>query len=113
VILDRCYFSMWAYGVRTNYLPELIARFERVSRSTEARLVLLTVSPEELRRRYKCEPDLYFSLETIQTANARFPLLLPLLPSSLPHLHLDTTNTPPDEAFAQVEAFVNAPRSVT
>src|SRR5918911_5607998 len=93
VILDRCYFSMWAYGVQTAYLPKLIARFDRVSRSTEARLVLLTVSPEELRRRYEREPDLYFSLEKIQAANARFPSLLPLLPASLPRLHLDTTKT--------------------
>src|SRR5918911_986657 len=52
VIMDRCYFSMWAYGLRTDYLPELIARFGRVSRVAEARLVLLTASPEEIQRRY-------------------------------------------------------------
>jgi hypothetical protein len=107
LILDRCYFSMWAYGLRTDYLPELIGRFGRVSRVVDTRLVLLTASADELRRRYEREPDLYFSLEKIQTANARFPSLLPLLPRSLPHLHLDTTTTPPDEAFAQVEAFVD------
>jgi thymidylate kinase len=113
VILDRCYFSMWAYGEQTAYLPELIARFDRVSGNTDARLVLLTASSEELRRRYEREPDLYFTLEKIQAANARFPALLPLLPVSLPYLHLDTTNLSPDDAFDQVEAFVADPRRST
>ncbi len=42
VILDRSYFSMWAYGEEVSYLPELIGRFDQVSRVTPARLVLLT-----------------------------------------------------------------------
>jgi thymidylate kinase len=106
VILDRSYFSMWAYGDNIDYLPRLIARFDQVSRVTEARLILLTVSEAELRRRYEREPDLYFSLEKIQAANARFPSLLPLLPASLPHLHLETTSLLPDEAFARLDAFI-------
>ena len=108
VILDRCYFSMWAYGLRTDYLPRLIARFDRVSRVVPSRLVLVTASAEELARRYTRQPDLYFSLERIQAANARFPSLLPLLPSSLPCLHIDTTSTSPDDAFATVDEFVRA-----
>src|SRR5918911_4219444 len=78
VVLDRCYFSMWAYGLQTAYLPDLIARFGRVSRVADARLILVTASAEELARRYAREPDHYFSLEKIQAANARFPSLLPL-----------------------------------
>jgi hypothetical protein len=67
---------------------------------TEARLILLTVSEAELRRRYERKPDLYFSLEKIQATNARSPSLLPLLPASLPHLQS------PDEAFARLDAFI-------
>jgi thymidylate kinase len=103
VIFDRIYFSMWAYGEDVSYMPELIAKFDRLP---DARLVLLTASAEELRRRYERQPDLYFPLEKIQVANARFPSLLPLLPPSLPSLHIDTTDTPPDVAFAQVRAFI-------
>jgi hypothetical protein len=44
VIFDRMYFSMWAYGKDVSYMPELIAAFDRVSRVTPARLVLLTAS---------------------------------------------------------------------
>ncbi len=107
LILDRCYFSMWAYGQETAYLPELITRFERVSGVTDVRLVLLTASEEELQRRYTREPDLYFSLATIQAANRRFPSLLPLLPRSVPHLHLDTTAMSSDAVFTHVAAFVH------
>jgi thymidylate kinase len=106
LILDRCYFSMWAYGDDVSYLPELIADFDRVSAATDARLVLLTASAEELARRYARQPDLYFSLEAIQAANARFLSLLPHLPDSLPRLHIDTATTSPDAAFSRIEAFM-------
>jgi thymidylate kinase len=106
VIFDRSYLSMWAYGQDVSYLPELIAALDQVSSIMSARLVLLTASPEELARRYARQPDLYFSLEVIQAANARFPSLLPLLPDSLPRLHLDTTATPPDDAFSRIEMFM-------
>jgi len=109
VILDRCYFSMWAYGDTTDYLPGLVARFDRVSRVTEVRLVILTTTRDELTRRFEREPDLYFSLEKIQAANSRFPSLIPCLPASLPHMHIDTTRIGPDEAYAQVETFVTTP----
>jgi thymidylate kinase len=106
VIFDRSYFSMWAYGEDVSYLPELIAAFDRVSNAAAARLVLLTASAEELARRYERQPDLYFSLGVIQAANARFPSLLPLLPDSLPRLHLDTTATSSEDAYSQVEMFL-------
>ena len=103
VIFDRIYFSWWAYGQDVSFMPKLIADFARVP---HARLVLLTASAEELRRRHEAQPDLYFSLEVIQDANARFPSLLPLLPSTLPVLHIDTTATSPDDVFEQVQAFI-------
>jgi thymidylate kinase len=105
VIFDRIYFSWWAYGDDVAFMPELIASFARVP---DARLVLLTASAEELRRRYEREPDLYFSLEVIQAANARFPSLLPVLPPSLSALHIDTTTTSPDTVFERVLAFLAA-----
>jgi thymidylate kinase len=105
VIFDRIYFSWWAYGVNVSFMPELIAAFSRVP---DARLVLLTASADELRRRYERQPDLYFSLDTIQQANARFPSLLPLLPTTLPALHIDTTTTGPDQVFAEVMAFLSS-----
>ncbi len=76
-------------------------------------LVLLTASEEGLQRRYTREPDLYFSLATIQAANRRFPSLLPLLPRSVPHLHLDTTTMLPDAVFTHVAAFVHDPQPAT
>ncbi|SRR6266536_3973551 len=103
VIFDRIYFSWWAYGQDVSSMPELIASFARVP---DARLVLLTASADELRRRYEQQPDLYFSLEVIQAANARFPSLLPLLPSTLPALHIDTTTVSPDDVFEQVQEFI-------
>jgi hypothetical protein len=109
VIFDRLYFSMWAYGKDVSYMPELIASFDRVSRVTPARLVLLTASDEALRGRYERQPDLYHSLDIMQSANARFPSLLPLLPllpDSLPSLHIDTTDVSPDQAMALVERFI-------
>ena len=53
--------------------------------------------------------DLYFSLEKILAANARFPSLLPLLPSSLPYLHIDTTCVSPDRAYTLVDSFLGTP----
>jgi len=103
VIFDRIYFSWWAYGDDVSFMPSLIADFGRVP---DARLVLLTASSDEIRRRYERQPDLYFSLDVVQSANARFPSLLALLPDSLPVLHIDTTETPPDGVFEQVRAFI-------
>ena len=107
IIFDRIYFSMWAYGRDVSYMPPLIAQFARVP---DARLVLLTASPDELRRRYERTPDQFFSLDVILEANARFPSLLPLLPPTLPAIHIDTTSTSPDAAYAQVQAFISTPR---
>lgn len=106
VILDRSYLSMWAYGKDASYMPELIEAFDRVSRGTPARLVLLTASDEALRGRYERQPDLYHSLDIILSANARFPSLLPLLPDTLPSLHIDTTDIAPSQAVALVERFI-------
>lgn len=106
LILDRCFFSMWAYGEERSYVPDLIAAFDRVSAAVPARLVLLTATADELRRRYEQQPDEFHSLEIILRANARYPSLLPLLPVSLPHLHIDTTRTTPDEVAEQVHHFL-------
>ncbi len=106
LIFDRIYFSMWAYGKDVSYMPELIAAFDRVSRVTPARLLLLTASDDVLRGRYERQPDLYHSLDIIQSANTRFPSLLPLLPDSLPSLHIDTTDVSPVQAVALVERFI-------
>ncbi|MDP8922097.1 MAG: hypothetical protein M3O34_04385 [Chloroflexota bacterium] len=65
-------------------------------------------SSPELRRRYERAPDLYFSLDVIQAANARFPSLLPLLPPSLRSVHVDTKNASVDEVVARVERFIRA-----
>jgi len=106
VIFDRCYFSWWAYapllGYDASFMPEIIADFAPVE---QARLILLTASEDELRRRYQRRPDPIFSLDVILGANARFPSLL-TLPPSLPRLHLDTSALSPDEVFAQADAFV-------
>ena len=109
LILDRCYFSLWAYGpalgTDVEFMQDLITGFAAVR---DARLVLLTASPDALRHRYEREPDLYFSLDVIEAANARFPALLPLLPPSLPSLHIDTTDLSADEAVARIERFIRA-----
>jgi hypothetical protein len=109
VIFDRMYFSWWAYGpvlgYDVMYMPELITAFARVN---HARLVLLTASDEEIQRRFAWQPDLFFPLEVILGANARFPALLPLLPDTLPRLHIDTTNTLPEDTFTQVATFLRA-----
>jgi thymidylate kinase len=113
VILDRSYFSMWAYGEEVSYLPELIGRFDQVSRVTPARLVLLTASEAALRQRFEREPDLYHTLEIIQRANRRFLSLLPLVPKTLPALHIDTSQTAIEAAADQVEAFLRIPADRT
>jgi hypothetical protein len=106
LIFDRIHFSWWAYGDDVAAMPELINAFDRVSRLSDARFVLLTASDAELQRRYEREPDLYFSLDVIQKANRRFPSLLELLPPSLPRIHIDTTHTTPDESYARTESFI-------
>ena len=110
VILDRTYFSWWAYGPALGYdvsfLRDHIAQFACVSDVTHCGLVVLTATHEELKKRYEREPDLYFPLEVIQAANARFPSLLELVPESLPSLHVDTTDTPPERLFSIVSDFL-------
>ena len=106
VIFDRIYFAMWAYGKDMSYMPGLIAAFDRVSWVTPSKLVLLTASDEALRGRYERHPDLYHSLDIIQDANARFPSLLPLLPDTLPCLHIDTTDISPGQTVALVERYI-------
>jgi thymidylate kinase len=113
VILDRSYFSMWAYGEEVSYVPELIGRFDQVSRITPARLVLLTASEAALRQRFAREPDRYHTLEIIQRANHRFPSLLALVPKTLPALHIDTSQTAIEAAADQVEAFLRKPGDLT
>lgn len=110
VIFDRSYFSWWAFapelGYDNSYMPDLIADFSAV---LDARLILLTASEAEIRRRHALQPDHRYSLDAILGANARFPSLLPLLPNTLPSLHIDTTHTPPDAVFTQVRAFLETP----
>jgi len=105
-VFDRSYLSYWAYapslGCDASFMPDLIARFRS---RTPVRLVLCTAEPAELRRRYEADPDLYFSLDVVLAANARFPGLLEHLPSSLPALHLDTTTTV-ETALDRVDDFL-------
>ncbi len=105
-IFDRAYFSWWAYapalGYDASYMPALIADFTGI----DAHVIVLTASDAELRRRYERKPDAYFSLDVILAANARFPYLLPLLPTSLPRLHIDTSVHAADAVYAQAEAFI-------
>ena len=113
LIFDRAYFSWWAYGPPLGYdvsfLRDRIAQFARVSDVTESRLIVLTATPEELERRYEQEPDLYFPLDVIQTANARFPSLLELIPESLPALRIDTTDTSPERVLSIASDFLGLP----
>jgi hypothetical protein len=106
-IFDRIYFSWWAYGHAlgkpTAFMRELLANFDEVE---DARMILLTASEEELTRRFNRKPDLYFPLNVILSANARYPSLLPMLPSSLPCLHIDTTHNDADAVYAQAQAFI-------
>jgi thymidylate kinase len=108
VVFDRTYFSYWAYapalGSDAAFMPGLIARFRS---RTPALLVVCTADPSELRRRYAADPDQYFSLEAVLAANERFPSLLPLVPPSLPALHLDTTSTRTEDAIAHVDRFLS------
>ena len=107
VIFDRTYFSWWAYGPALGYdvdfMPEIICAFQPVDK---ARLVLLTASPEELSQRFDRQPDAYFPLDVIQSANEWFPTLLDLLPSDLRRLHIDTSQTAVDPALRLVEDFI-------
>ena len=107
VIFDRIYFSWWAYGPALGYgvdfMPEIVRAFQPVD---EARLVLLTASPEELSLRFDRQPDSYFPLDVIQSANERFRSLLDLLPPDLRRLHIDTSKTTADTAIRLVEDFI-------
>lgn len=109
VILDRSYFSWWAYGPPLGYdvsfMPEVIGEFSQVS---PARLVLLTTTDQELRRRYARRPDRYFPVDVVRAANARIPSLARLVPQSLPWLHIDTTDVAVEETIEQVQAFVDS-----
>jgi thymidylate kinase len=107
VILDRCYFTRWAYDDERSYLPALIASFDQVSSTVPARFILLTATEEEIRRRHQREPHHRNTLEAILRANERYPSLLPLLPESLPALHVNTTESPPEEVERRVLAFLN------
>lgn len=106
-IFDRSYLSFWAYapslGCDAGFMSELISRFPN---RAPACLVLCTAAPAELRRRYTAEPDLYFPLDTVLAANARFPSLLAHLPASLPALHLDTTSQDITPAIARIDRFL-------
>ncbi len=108
VIFDRIYFSWWAYGPalghEVDFMPEIVRAFQPAD---EARLVLLTASPQELSRRFDRHPDDWFSLDVIQSANERFPTLLDLLPPDLRRLHIDTSKTAVDTAIQLVEDFID------
>ncbi len=108
VILDRSYFSWWAYaqplGYDNSYMPELIGLYKPVA---DTRLILLTATAVEIEKRFRKTPDLYFSLDIIQSANNRFPSLLTLLPKELKSLHIDTTATSAIETIQQVESFLD------
>lgn len=107
VILDRCYFTRWAYDDERSYLPELIAEFDRVSSAVPTRLILLTATEDEIRRRHQREPHHRNTLEAILRANERYPSLLALLPASLPALHVNTAETPPEDVEEQARSFLN------
>jgi thymidylate kinase len=107
VIMDRCYFTRWAYDDDCSYLPELIALFDRVSATIPARFILLTLDEDDLLRRHHREPDHRNTLDAILRANRRYPSLLPLLPASLPALHINTTETSPDDVTRRVDAFLH------
>lgn len=108
VILDRSYFSWWAYaeplGYDDSYMPELIGCYKP---AVDTRFVLLTASADEIEKRFRKTPDLYFSLDVIQSANNRFSSLLSLLPKDLKSVHIDTTVTSAIETRRQVESFLD------
>jgi hypothetical protein len=111
IVLDRSYFSMWAYSEDPSFMPPLMQRFDRVSSQHQARLVVLTASESEIRRRWRAQPDEYFSLQVILRANERFRSLAQHVPTSLPVLELDTSVLTPDEIAAEVERFLDAGQS--
>jgi len=108
IIFDRSYFSWWAYaeplGYDDSYLRELIGQYEPAA---DTRLILLTATADEIEKRYRETPDLYFSLDIIQSANSRFPSLLSILPKGMKTLHVDTTSSSAIETVNQVKAFLS------
>ncbi len=106
-IFDRLYFSWWAYGEvlgqRTAFMRELVSSFSEIE---DARLILLTATGEEITRRFNRKPDLYFPLDVILGANERYPSLLPLLPDTLPALHINTTHNDAAAVFQQAQIFI-------
>lgn len=100
VILDRSYFSWWAYaaplGYNDSYMPEVISTYKPAE---STRLILLTASAGELKRRFEVKPDAYFPLDVIQKANERYPSLLPLLPMGIKSISIDTTNRTIDQVL--------------
>ena len=110
VILDRSYFSWWAYSVPLghddSYMPELVARYKPAELT---RLIVLTASPAELERRFAEKPDLYFTLGVIQAANARFPSLLRLLPEGLKYVHIDTSEYNARDVLRRAVGFLSEP----
>ena len=108
VIFDRSFLSWWAYGpvlgYDVGYMAKLAARLARVP---DLRVVLLTATAAELTRRFRREPDLWFSVEQIIAANSRVPGIADLLPGSVPCTTIDTTATGPESVFDQVSRFLH------
>ena len=107
VIMDRSYFSWWAYSVplghNDSYMTELIGRYKPAELT---RLIVLTASATELERRFTEKPDLYFTLDVIQAANDRFPSLLGLLPKNLRYTQIDTTENNAEEVLRLAVGFL-------
>ena len=101
VILDRSFFSMWAYDDTPAYMTPLI---EALGQVPDVRLVLLTTSAEELRRRYRARPDAWFSEERVLAANERFARLPSAVPAGVGVLRLDTGALSVDECGARLDA---------
>jgi hypothetical protein len=108
VIMDRSYFSWWAYSVplghHDSYMPELISQYKPAELT---RLIVLTASAAELERRFTEKPDLYFTLDVIQAANARFPSLLRLLPENLKYIYIDTAENNAGEVLRRAIRFLS------
>lgn len=108
VILDRCYFTPWAYDDDDReYMTDLIARFDQVSSVVPCRLLVLTASRDELIRRHEREPHHKVTLDRILVANERYRHLPEVVPPSLPALLIDTTATAPDEVCQHALAFLS------
>ena len=109
VIMDRSYFSWLAYSVPLghddSYMPELIGRYKPAELT---RLIVLTASAAEIEQRFTEKPDLYFTLEVIQAANARFPSLLGLLPKNLKYIHIDTTENNAQDVLRLAIRFISS-----